>query len=874
MRASVTALAFLLLATVACSAEEDTLVACATEADCSLGELCLAEFCRSPDSDFDKDGLSNAVEQALGTSPSEVDSDGDGKRDGDEVGDADAPTDSDGDGDIDALESAIEDPDHDGLPNEIDVDELVPDYPKTRVDAEQHATLRCESPTVCAVLSCEPGWLDGNDYAGDGCEYECTPTELDPGLPAVAGEVCNQKDDDCDGETDEGLADWCRCSEGEPVAELCNQVDDDCDGQVDEVADLGACRCSGGVAPLEEELCNRVDDDCDGLVDENVPRCACQNGKPGQEEEVCNGVDDDCDEQIDDVAAPETCACSAGVAAGEVAETCNGVDDDCDELIDEAGELDEADSGCAVEGVCEAVLVVRCEGVAGWVCDNSALGPSYEEVETRCDQLDNDCDGLTDEALAACACSDGADALPLELCNGVDDDCNGLVDDGPVGETCACSGGLVVPGSQEERCNRVDDNCDGQIDEFLQATCACAGGAAAKVETCNGVDDDCNDAVDDGLEGPSYICPSQGVCEGLSFTACLGTAGWGCDTDSVPNYENVGGHEQSCDGLDNDCDGHIDEYLEGCACSNGGQPSAEICNGIDDDCNGAIDDGMGLEDSDCRRLGVCDGAEGVIALCQGVQAWACYYQDVPGYEAGVETSCDDLDNDCDGETDEDLSDCACTDGGEPGEEICNHVDDDCDGLIDQDLSDCQCVNGAAPLDHETCNRVDDDCNGVVDDGLLGTCQCEDGAAPLTMELCNSVDDDCNEQVDEGLNIGSDCLLDSGFDCILPGKMACAEETGVPFCSLEGTNPKPNLLAVAPTQGTLAGGTRLTVSGEYFLCAMEIYVDGEPCTDPDYVDTSEASCTTPPGAGPGPVDVRVRNPDSQEDTLGSGFTYIP
>ena len=69
--------------------------------------------------DQDNDGLTNAQETALGTDPTNVDSDGDLTPDGSEAGDGSAP-DSDGDGVIDALESATSDGDGDGSPDQND----------------------------------------------------------------------------------------------------------------------------------------------------------------------------------------------------------------------------------------------------------------------------------------------------------------------------------------------------------------------------------------------------------------------------------------------------------------------------------------------------------------------------------------------------------------------------------------------------------------------------------------------------------------------------------------------------------------------------------------------------------------------------------
>jgi hypothetical protein len=189
----------------------------------------------------------------------------------------------------------------------------------------------------------------------------------------------------------------------------------------------------------------------------------------------------------------------------------------------------------------------------------------------------------------------------------------------------------------------------------------------------------------------------------------------------------------------------------------------EVCNVVDDDCDGRIDEGLGLGNFCSVGVGAC--TNGGTSICGVLGAVVC--SAIP-LSPEVEV-CDVVDNDCDGEVDEGfgLGD-ACTqgvgacrregfyvctnDGGRrcatleavPGIETCNAVDDDCDGATDEGVVNACGVCGAAPV--ELCNFFDDDCDGAVDEGATNACgTC--GALPP--EACNSVDDDCDGTIDEG-----------------------------------------------------------------------------------------------------------------------------
>jgi hypothetical protein len=299
---------------------------------------------------------------------------------------------------------------------------------------------------------------------------------------------------------------------------------------------------------------------------------AGNRGTPGQANQFCDNDGDgfaedegDCDDD------------DATVYPG-AAETCNGRDGNCDGSTDE----DLAPPAiCGTEGVCGDV-VAECRGAAGWHCPYPA---TYQQDETICDGLDNDCNGQIDEGLeweglalgaecqgsgrcgpgrVVCAPTDEVatcSTLPNgtepedgpEICNGLDDDCNGLTDEGfNVGAACqvglgACarSGVIVCDGELSTRCNAPEPE--------------------PEPERCgDGIDNNCNGLIDEGYPEGEVCSVGLGACRAFGKYRCSDD-GYGVICSAIPLAPAT---EYCEDGIDNDCNGLTDE--EGCAPTNRG----------------------------------------------------------------------------------------------------------------------------------------------------------------------------------------------------------------------------------------------------------------------------------------------------------------
>jgi hypothetical protein len=489
-------------------------------------------------------------------------------------------------------------------------------------------------------------------------------------------ETCNGLDDDCDTLVDEGFVLYCNRPAGvtslrlctDPGETVCDGVDDNCNGRVDE----GLRNRCGNCGAEPPEVCNRIDDDCDGAIDEGGVCSGCVSSP-----EVCDNLDNDCDTRIDEgVTRPcgtdvgectvgfQTCvagefgACSG---VGPSPEVCDNLDNDCDGVVDGFTRPCGSSVGACIPGTqtCTAGSFGACIG---------AIGPTAE----RCNAIDDDCDGRTDEGNpdggAACgsrigACRPGTVTCTMgmlvctgnvgpspEVCNGVDDDCDGRTDESiPPGGACgACGEGLL--------------HCIG-------GTMTCTGDRSPSPEVCNGVDDDCDTRIDEGNPGGGVACgDATGECE-PGITSCVG--------------------------------GRL-------VCEGGRGPVEELCNMLDDDCDGVVDDGLSVGAPCGTDVGEC--VPGTLVCRDGMIV-------CEGGLGPLPEACNALDDDCDGAVDEMLplgAECGMSEGAcRPGRIEC---------VGGREL----CV-GEAPRNREACDCEDNDCDGTVDEAPETGALCPPGS---------------------------------------------------------------------------------------------------------------------------------------------------
>lgn len=678
---------------------------------------------------------------------------------------------------------------------------------------------------VCADLcgddqDCEAGFsCDLVTNSGGDLQRVCFPTDYcldsdgdEHGVgPGCLGVDCDESDD----------------QRYRGASEFCDGVDNDCDNTVDEspVDDGGRCEtgfqgaCALGIVTCEssvlrcvpdvtptEEVCDGEDNDCNGVIDDALETTRVwYRDADGDEFGNVLEVVTACAQPVGYVSVSGDCNDADFAIRPGADEVCDGVDNDCDSRVDvdpvrgTTYFRDMDDDGFGAESA------IYCSPPDGWVaegddCDDSSADVSPDQTEV-CNLIDDNCDGVIDEALAT-------DARIWFR----DDDADRFGDPGTATPSCVSPGPTWTLEAGD--CSPADAT------EFPGA-----------LERCDGRDNDCDGTVDNGAETlvyPDADGDRVGALAG-AITVCPIPAGYvvvtgDCnDTDATV----APGVPEVCDGRDQDCDAEVDEGVltvffadadgDGfgdtstpvLACSvqpgfvaTGGdcddtnrdvRPGRdEACNVLDDDCDGLVDEDAGptwYVDADSDGQGDAAGSVRACSAPAGTveNAFDCDDRNGDRYVGNVEV-CDLFDNDCDDLIDEGTTLAAFVDDdrdgfGDPGRAVTVCAIGDGFSAVGTDCNDTS--RAISPAGTEVCDDLDNDCNGLVDDGVgplfYADMDGDDYGSTESVQACRapvgfaSATGDCDD-FDANAYPGALEIVGDGVDQSCDGREACWADT--------------------------------------------------------------------------------------------------
>jgi gliding motility-associated-like protein len=632
------------------------------------------------------------------------------------------------------------------------------------------------------------------------CDYN--PFATDAGLCTYPqAEICNGLDDDCDGDTDNGVL-------------LNFYLDFDMDGFGNPEQVIFACQApTGYVDNLEDCDDNQItfnDSDGDGYGSADAIGCGvvlnnsdCDDDNASihpDAVELCNNVDEDCDEEVDEFVTSTFYLDADGDGFGNPSETIESCEivlgyvanaDDCDDALVSFDDQDGDGFGVGLNAACgTSISDDDCN-------DNDALiNPGMVE---QCNDIDDDCDIEVDEFVTATFYADvdgdgfgnpnstaNACLLPQGFVENADD-----CDDSAI--TYDDLDGDGFGSGESSACGTSDNNTD----------CNDADNAVYPEanEICNLSDDDCDEEIDEFVT-TTYYLDADGDGFGTDITAieaCELPIGY------VTNFDDCDDNTLSYEDMDGDGFGAGNSTACGSSISNTDCNDADgaISPGTTEICGDGIDNDCLNGDSICQIVGCMDEA-------------ACNYNPLANIDdlciyASNEV-CDSIDNDCDGEIDEFVTSTFYVD-----------LDGDGFGNADSTIEACSLPLGFVS-DNTDCDDsfagyedLDGDGFGSGEYAACGTSpntdDCDDTSvniSPSAIEICNSLDDDCDLEIDEFVTLTFYADVDGdGFGNQDSTMEACTLPIG--FVS-DNTDCDDNLVGYDDLDGDTYGFGQATACG--------------------------------------------------------------
>ncbi len=768
----------------------DTAPSCTADSECDNGffcdglERCTAERCVAGDPVVCDDGIACTTDVCSDERRECVftprDADGDGRADitcldgdgmpmGDDCDDNDSSRfpgnvelcDADGhDEDCDDTTYGRIDADGDGFDSARCCNGAMcgPDCDDLRANVNPFATEACDGVDNDCNGIVDDGVLVQvyADNDGDGFGDPTKPLMLCPGAAHVSSsntdcadddaarnpgqlEICDGQDNDCDAEIDEEYneVNWYPDTDGDGFGDPAGPVIVACVPPADHSLLPTDCDdTKGAISPVAAELCDGIDNDCNGLADFSIG--------------VNDFEDDDDDGLVDSACIGGTDCDDKDAATGPAGiEQCDGRDNDCDGMIDE-GAVDTVwyrDNDGDGFGSATSGTVISCQAppgfaAAGGDCDDSD-NQRHPGVDELCDGVDQDCNGIIDEAPSATlSCpTDLSTAQPLCLsgtcglmCNPGMDNCDGALANG-------CEALLAGDASN---CGACGVSCGGpnQLGSCTAGACDCSLGW----EDCNGdPSDGCETNTDfdkANCGGCSRFCGFNNglaICSGGSCTLGSCVPGWdNCDSDPVNGCEKSVQSVLECGACGNDC-----TALAGVASATCQSDRCEInrCVGGVDDCDGDPNNGcevtLATDANNCGRCGLSCNQQNETGACT---AGAC--DCAPGFD------------DCDGDPNN-----GCETDLNTQTDRCGSCTNDCFTKVSNGNAQCDtgtcavvcdggwdsCSGDADPLTCET--RIDDPNNcgacGNVCSAANGNAVCDLGPPTACRADCNPGFGDCD-----------------------------------------------------------------------------------------------------------------------------------